>query len=99
MKTNETHREDEISQAPESLLRDLRALYGQEADIPREVDEASTARFYWRKHWAEHLSPKYLHFSRGVVQQDREVQMVAANALTIGMNVGELRALRRWIDG
>jgi len=40
MNPNEKPREDERPAAPESLVRDLRAVYRHDADVPREVDEA-----------------------------------------------------------
>ena len=40
MNPNEKPREDERREAPESLVRDLHALYRQDAEVPREVDEA-----------------------------------------------------------
>jgi len=40
MKPIETPRDDDMPEAPEPLLRDLRGLYGRKADVPREVDEA-----------------------------------------------------------
>jgi hypothetical protein len=40
MNPNDTPRADETPEAPEPLVRDLRALYGQAAGVPREVDEA-----------------------------------------------------------
>ena len=43
MNSNDDLRPNELPQAPEPLVRDLRALHAERTDVPREIDEAILA--------------------------------------------------------
>lgn len=60
----------------------------REALKPKEGDYV----FSWHKSYAEYLSPEYSVY-RGAVM---EWSKVRASAITIGLNVGELRRLVEW---